>query len=199
MSHLEDIYGHLPHEESDQPPAGSDEAYAPHWTDAELSEIYHSGTATHIELTLALDDLLHQRKNLRSDLQAARAALLAYQEVTPDAWLVETANAALRFWGGNERESAEQVAARYGLTAIPLYRHPPCPAPTNVVTVPREEWEAVNEFADLIVPLRDNLAGISWTGKLVDVFAAYDRWYAVRVHAGQAPDALRAAKGDSDA
>ena len=64
------------------------------------------------------------------------------------------------------------------------------PAP-DVVPVPREEWEAVNEFADMIVPLRDNLAGISWTGKLVDVFAAYDRWYAVRIHADQAPDALR--------
>ena len=65
----------------------------------------------------------------------------------------------------------------------------PQPAPADVVTVPREEWEAVNEFADLIVPLRDNLTGISWTGKLVDVFAAYDRWYAVRIRADQAPDA----------
>ena len=46
----------------------------------------------------------------------------------PSAWLVETANEDLRFWGGNEREAAEQVAERYGLTAIPLYRHPPAPA-----------------------------------------------------------------------
>ena len=71
------------------------------------------------------------------------------------------------------------------------------PAP-DVVTVPREEWEAVNEFADMIVPLRDNLAGISWTGKLVDVFAAYDRWYAVRIHADQAPDALRSGEGGKE-
>lgn len=57
------------------------------------------------------------------------------------------------------------------------------------VSVDREEWEAVNEFADLIVPIRDNLSGISWAGRLSDVFAAYDRWYAVRIAAG---DALRA-------
>ncbi len=54
------------------------------------------------------------------------------------------------------------------------------------VVVGREEWEAVQEFADLIVPIRDNLSGISWIGKLSDVFAAYDRWYAVRISA-QAP------------
>lgn len=51
------------------------------------------------------------------------------------------------------------------------------------VVVGREEWEAVQEFADLIVPIRDNLSGISWIGKLSDVFAAYDRWYAVRTSA----------------
>ena len=70
--------------------------------------------------------------------------------------------------------------------------------PADVVTVPREEWEAVHEFADLIVPLRDNLAGISWAGKLVDVFAAYDRWYAVRIHADQAPDALRSGEAGKE-
>lgn len=51
------------------------------------------------------------------------------------------------------------------------------------VVVGREEWEAIQEFADLIVPIRDNLSGISWIGKLSDVFAAYDRWYAVRISA----------------
>ena len=75
---------------------------------------------------------------------------------------------------------------------------PRASAPADAVTVPREEWEAVNEFADMIVPLRDNLAGISWAGKLVDVFAAYDRWYAVRIRADQAPDALRSGEAGKE-
>ena len=113
-------------------------------------------------------------------------------DVTPDAWMVETRGGNLIYWITADRALADQFAATYDREAIPLYRRPPANAPApDVVTVPREEWEAVNEFADMIVPLRDNLAGISWTGKLVDVFAAYDRWYAVRIHADQAPDALR--------
>lgn len=48
------------------------------------------------------------------------------------------------------------------------------------VVVDREEWEAVLDFAERIVPIRDNLSGISWVGSLRDVFAAYDNWYALR-------------------
>ena len=62
----------------------------------------------------------------------------------------------------------------------------------GMVAVDREEWRAINEFADMIVPIRDNLSGISWVGKLSDVFEAYDQWYAIRIAAGVA---LRANQG----
>lgn len=84
------------------------------------------------------------------------------------------------------RRRAYDVCARIdGIRAIPADRV----LGEGCVAVDREEWEAVNEFANLIVPIRDNLSGISWAGRLSDVFAAYDRWYAVRIAAG---DALRA-------
>ena len=66
----------------------------------------------------------------------------------------------------------------------------------DVVTVPREEWVALNEFADHIVPVRDNLSGISWIGRLSDVFDAYDKWYAIRSNQGDALRSGEARKGD---
>lgn len=65
----------------------------------------------------------------------------------------------------------------------------------GMVAVDREEWMAINEFADKIVPIRDNLSGISWVGKLSDVFEAYDQWYAIRIAAGVA---LRANQGGAN-
>ena len=65
----------------------------------------------------------------------------------------------------------------------------------GMVGVDREEWRAINEFADMIVPIRDNLSGISWVGKLSDVFEAYDQWYAIRIAAGVA---LRANQGGAN-
>ena len=65
----------------------------------------------------------------------------------------------------------------------------------GMVAVDREEWRAINEFADKIVPIRDNLSGISWVGKLSDVFKAYDQWYAIRIAAG---GALRANQGGAN-
>ena len=57
---------------------------------------------------------------------------------------------------------------------------PPHP---DTVEVSREEWEALLDFAERIVPIRDNISGISWVGKFSDVLAAYDKWYALRVQA----------------
>ena len=56
------------------------------------------------------------------------------------------------------------------------------------VEVSMEEWEALLDFAERIVPIRDNLSGISWVGKLSDVFAAYDKWYALRAKAQPATE-----------
>jgi hypothetical protein len=50
-----------------------DPGYTPHWSDADLASIYTNGTATHIELTLALEDLLHVRKALRATLSRVEA------------------------------------------------------------------------------------------------------------------------------
>ena len=77
-----------------------------------------------------------------------------------------------------------------GIRAIPADRL----LGEGMVAVDREEWMAINEFADKIVPIRDNISGISWVGKLSDVFEAYDQWYAIRIAAGVA---LRANQGGS--
>ena len=85
-----------------------------------------------------------ERDEVLRELAQARAALLAYQEagkLDPDAWVVETRGGNVIYWTSKDREIAEQVAASYDREAIPLYRHPPAPA--DVVTVPREEWEAL--------------------------------------------------------
>ena len=76
----------------------------------------------------------------RAEHATARATLLAYQEAEksePDAWIVETRGGNVIYWTSKERSIAEQVAASYNREAIPLYRHPPCPVPADVVALRR--------------------------------------------------------------
>jgi hypothetical protein len=57
-----------------------DQGYTPHWSEADLVSIYTNGTATHVELTLAMEDLLHVRKALRAELSKTRSELEGVKE-----------------------------------------------------------------------------------------------------------------------
>lgn len=85
-------------------------------------------------------------------------------------------NEQIRKYGGDPDFDAPVFQAGWDLLASRL----PALKPGEVV-VNSEEYAALLDFAERIVPIRDNLSGISWVGNLKDVFAAYDNWYAIRI------------------
>lgn len=111
-----------------------------------------------------------ERDRLRAELDRLSAQGGEVPELTE-----EDENAARNEWA----KGSNLGTIRFGYD-LARSRVRPAPPHPDTVELSREEWEALLDFAERIVPIRDNLSGISWVGKLSDVFAAYDNWYALR-------------------
>lgn len=132
---------------------------------------YHTDSDIVVDLQGQIDELTAERDHLRADLQRLQSSPAPVVGGVPELTDGEVRDA----WYAVEQDpeqvgDAYQDGVRYGYAL----------AASRLSSIKPGEYAALLDFAERIVPIRDNLSGISWVGNLKDVFAAYDNWYAIR-------------------
>lgn len=129
-----------------------------------------------VDLQEQIDALTEERDELRSELQRLQSSPAPVVGGVPELTrgeahdlLRDAVDFALESSGNGEVGYGDIIRFGYQLAA------------SRLSSIKPEEYAALLDFAERIVPIRDNLSGISWVGNLKDVFAAYDNWYAIRI------------------
>lgn len=138
---------------------------------------YHTDSDIVVDLQGQIDELTAERDHLRADLQRLQSSPAPVVGGVPEdqEWNGPLLGELLRM--DSDEQDWEDAAKRvHDWFVSRLSSIKPGEEVVN-----SEEYAALLDFAERIVPIRDNLSGISWVGNLKDVFAAYDNWYAIRI------------------